>query len=219
MLDPLLLQLADSGFPAGSFAHSAGLEALRALGHLRGEAALALRLRELIGHVAHGALPFVNDAHARADAPAGLARLDRAADAFLSGHVANRASRAQGQAFLLAAEATFGAAPIAALRATLPCGHAPIAAGAALARAGITADDARALYLFGAVRAATSAAVRLGVVGPLRAQHLMFALREEVTAAIAAARSRLADDACGVAPMLDLAQGAHDRLYARLFQS
>ena len=43
-MDSRLLQLADSAFPAGSLAHSAGFEALRQLGLLKGEDALVLRL-------------------------------------------------------------------------------------------------------------------------------------------------------------------------------
>src|SRR5947209_15840338 len=115
-MDSRLLQLSDSAFPAGAFAHSLGLEALRQLGELRGEEALALRLRELCWHTAHAQLPFLNDAH---QLDAGDA--DRACEAFLSSEIANRASRAQGRAFLLAAEATLG------VKLELPFAHLAVA--------------------------------------------------------------------------------------------
>ncbi len=211
-MDTLLLQLADSAFPAGAFAHSAGFEALRQLGQLGGEAQLELRLRELAWQTAFGALPFLGDAHGGDGEGA-----DRAADTFLSNHVANRASRAQGRAFLLAAGAAFPG--LDGLGAALPCGHAAPAAGAAFARLGVSLDDARQIFLFGAVRAALSAAVRLGVAGPLRAQALLYGLRGHLDRALAETRGLGAGGARNVAPLADAAQAAHDRLYSRLFQS
>lgn len=185
-----LLQLADSAFPAGAFAHSCGLESLKTHGQLKD---LKLRLTELIWSTAHGMLPFVTP-----DPEA-----DARCDVFLSNHVANRASRAQGAAFALAVEAAFGT------QVTLPFMHLAPVMGAAVK------DDARLLYLFGTVRSALSAAVRLGIVGPLRAQGLLHELHPTLNEALA--EETTTPRACS--PVLDLCQSQHDALYSRLFQS
>jgi urease accessory protein len=213
-VDPRLLQLADSAFPAGTFAHSGGFEALRQLGQLKGEAALVLRLEELCWSVSMAALPFLDAAFGGAACLA-----DARCDAFLSNHVTNRASRAQGQAFLVAAEAMLGTAEVSALRTSLPCGHVAVATGAALSTAGCSLEDVRRLFLFGAVRSAMSAAVRLGVTGPLRAQHVLLKLHPVMDRALEASAGRAMQEAASASPLLDLAQGAQDRLYSRLFQS
>lgn len=204
----LLYQLADSAFPAGSFAHSAGLEALRGLGMLRGERELVLRLGELAWQTAYAALPFLGDAH-RDDAVAA----NRAAECFLSSQVANRASRAQGGAFAIAAEAMLGE------RVALPFGHLATTTGAVLARAGVSLAEARELVMFAALRSAVSAAIRLGVVGPLRAQRLLLDVAPAAARALDDTRDLGAEDARTISPFVDLAQAGHDRLYARLFQS
>lgn len=202
----VLYQLADSAFPAGGFAHSLGLEALQRLGLLDSDGAVTLRLGEAAWQAAYGVLPFLHDAHAGAAADA-----DRAADRFLSSHVANRASRAQGRAFLLAAEAMLG------VQVALPCGHLAAAIGAALA--GIARDDVRRLAVFGAVRSAAAAAVRLGAIGPLRAQRLLAGTAATIEHALDETAALTSRDAASVAPLLEAAQSAHDRLYTRMFQS
>lgn len=207
-MDHLLYQLADSAFPAGGFAHSLGLEALRQAGRLSGERDLALRLGELAWHTAYATLPFLGDAHRGAPAEA-----DRAADRFLSSQVANRASRAQGRAFLIAAEAMLGG------RVELPLGHLPAALGGVLAGAGVALDEARRLAMYCALRSAVSAAVRLGVVGPLRAQRLLLEAAPAADRALAGTRTLTAAQARTISPLVELAQAAHDRLYTRLFQS
>jgi urease accessory protein len=202
----LIWQLADAAFPAGGFAHSFGFEALRALGMLRDEAELVVRLDELAWHTGCAVLPFLGEAYADP------AAADAACDRFTSNHVANRASRAQGRAFLLAIAAVLD------VRCDLRFAHLPVAVGAALAHR-IALDDARALVMYTTQRSALSAAIRLGVIGPLRAQRLLLAAAPTAARALADTAGFRAADACSTAPIVELAQATHDRLEVRLFQS
>ena len=80
-------------------------------------------------------------------------------------------------------------------------------------------ETARQLVLFGTARGVFSAAVRLGLVGSYEAQRLQFEAvpwLEEQCARSAALDER---DLAQTAPIADLLQSAHDRLYSRLFQS
>jgi len=89
-----LLQIADSAFPTGGFAHSFGLEAAM---QAREVPDLRRFLRDAIWQAGFGALPLLR---AGFEDPAALPLLDARADAFLAGNqVASRASRTQGRAF------------------------------------------------------------------------------------------------------------------------
>src|SRR5215510_3144480 len=87
------LQLADSAFPTGGFAHSGGLEAAAQAGEVSDLGAFT---RAALWQAGHGALPLVREGWLD---PRALPRLDARADVFLANHVANRASRTQGGAF------------------------------------------------------------------------------------------------------------------------
>ncbi len=224
-MDSRLLQLADSAFPTGAFAHSFGFEAVHQLGKLRDETSIVRRLREFIWHTATSTLPFFNAAFDLERAPTvnGIVALDRWNEMYLSNHIARRASTAQGRAFLLASEATLegteASTIIRALREELPHAHVAVAMGSTFRAIDVARADARRVHLFAALRGVTSALVRLGAMGPLRSQKLMFDLHPLLDEALDATEGLLPDDATSVAPFLEIAQTLHDRLYSRLFQS
>lgn len=216
----LVWQLADSAFPTGGFAHSGGLEAAWQLGEIASPAALSRFLAHALGQAGRAGLPFVTAAHA---APEQLGELDRLHDAQVITPAASRASRAQGRAWLAAAVAALRSAALTELQArcrreALPC-HLPPVLGAVTLLAGLPRDEAQRLFLFQHLRGMVSAAVRLNVVGPMEAQSLMHRLGDTAEAVWDRCRDLGVDDAAQAAPLLDLFQAHHDRLYSRLFSS
>lgn len=209
-----LWQLADSAFPAGGFAHSGGLEAAWKAGFLPDEAALQAALHALLAQAAASALPLI---HAVATSPDQFTDADARAHASLLNHVANRASRAQGQALAAAAPRIFPAVSADLFDPQATQHLAPVY-GRVIAALGLNPDAAARLFLFSTLRGALSAAVRLGITGPLRAQTLLHELSSPAHAAADHA-GRTLDDVYQCAPLLELLQGQQDRLYSRLFQS
>jgi urease accessory protein len=225
-----VLQLADSAFPTGGFAHSAGLEAMLQAGELarpdveRDGSAVARGVErfytELVDQLAHGSLPIVGASY---DAPARLAELDAFTRTTLWSHVAARASRAQGRALLDVAARSFGHDVLVAARSRLSRneleGHLAPVFGFVTRALGVVRDEALATFLHLGLRGALSAAVRLGCIGPSESQAMHHRLHPVLDAALARARPLGLDDVAQTAPLVELVQATHDHLYSRLFQS
>jgi urease accessory protein len=235
--DFLLWQLADSAFPTGGFAHSAGLEAAWQHGEVRNRNELLSFAEASLHQLGRAALPFVSAAH---EEPLRLEELDGLCDAFTSNHVANRASRAQGRAFLSAVERIFkvgqassqsgrnnDACKAATLMApagtgrmpALPCAHLAPVFGACFRWLEVPRETTLRLFVFNFLRSLIAAAIRLNIVGPMEAQSLQHDLSSPAEEVLQRSLHLTLDDLAQTAPLLDLWQGAQDRLYSRLFQS
>jgi urease accessory protein len=153
--------------------------------------------------------------------PARLAELDELADAFLTNVVANRASRMQGRAFLSTCARVWPTPALSRLELehTDGCGHAAPITGAVMREMQVGLDTAQRLILYNSARGVLAAAVRLGIIGSYDAQRLQFDSGPVLDMVV---------DRCGAlddtslaqtAPIVDLLQASHDRLYSRLFQS
>jgi len=235
-----LMQLTDATLPSGSFAHSAGIEAahqlgiLGRLGHTEQGAHAVAAVRSFVlaaarsGHRLHGA--FAAAAHeavcTEAGSPASLERwkaLDAELHAHLAGNaVACRASLQQGAAM---ARALAHWEPAAEPAVPLPRplrGHAATVFGLAGARLGLPRPTTLAALAHCGVRDAVSAAVRLGLLGPLRGVELQAGIVQELASELLLAPNAGVpgvQEAAGSAPLVDCAHAAHDLLHARLFVS
>jgi urease accessory protein len=230
--DFLLWQLADSAFPTGGFAHSGGLEAAWQHGEVRNRTEMREWLSASLNQVSRAAIPFVNAAHTE---PERLEEFDRLCDAFTTNHVANRASRAQGRALLSAVERIFpergllGASssngrgtqkrPEGRASANPTFAHLAPVFGTVTRWLNVPHDTAVRLFVFTHLRGVIAAGVRLNIVGPMEGQAIQFQLGEQAGAVARSGAALTLDDLAQTAPLLDLWQGAQDRLYSRLFQS
>jgi urease accessory protein len=216
--DWLIWQLADSAFPTGGFAHSWGLEAAWQSGEVADALTLRRFVHELVYQTARGTLPFLTAAHRD---PSRLDDLDVQNDLFLTNVVANRASRRQGRAFVTTCARIWASPEMTALADGLSRrqGHCAPQMGAALRSLAVPMDLAQRLFMFGTVRGALAAAVRLGISGSYQAQQLQHDCGGLLDEAIASYGNLDDRDAAQTAPILDVIQASHDRLYSRLFQS
>jgi urease accessory protein len=216
----LLWQLADSGFPAGGFAHSGGLEAAVHHGRVADDAGVRAFAGHALVQAGRSGLPLAAATHRQ---PERLAELDRLSDAFLTNPVAHRASCAQGRAWLASSSRSFPEAGIAAIteqvaRGSLNGHYAPLF-GAVTARLQIDVGDMQRLFLYLTARGIGSAAVRLGVIGAYEAQEIQAGLAGEIDRIAESCADLSPLDIAQTAPLVDLFQSTHDRLYSRLFQS
>ncbi len=212
--DWLLLQLADSAFPTGGFAHSSGLEAAWQHGEIRNRAELNSFIEASLHQFGHGSLPFMTALHKQTD---NLANLDELCHAFLSNHVTNRASRMQGQGMLASARRIFRRPSLDTMAA--PHGHLAPVFGAVTGALDINVDAAAGLFLFTHLRGLIASAVRLGIVGPMEAQALQHESAELSDRILHRCLLLTVDEVAQTAPLQEIWQGAQDRLYSRLFQS
>jgi urease accessory protein len=214
----LAWQVVDSAFPTGAFAHSWGLEAAWQQGEVPDVAALAQFLSDSITQAGYGTLPLLNTAYRD---PRQLAQLDERADAFLLNAVANRASRQQGRTLLATAMRVWPSPTLVAMEngSRDACAHLAPLSGAVFRAIGLPLTTAQRVVLYSAARGVLTAAVRLGIAGGYESQQLQANCAPTLDAVSRACAALDIDDLAQTAPLVDILQGGHDRLYSRLFQS
>lgn len=214
----LVWQLADSAFPTGTFAHSYGLEAAWQSGEVPNREALVGFAQAALLQAGYGVLPLVNAAFRT---PERLDELDALAEAFLLNPVANRASRIQGRSLVATCARVWPSPGLATLEGRVRSLRAHVAplTGVTLREVGAPLWAIQQLVCFTTVRGVASAAVRLGITGSYDAQRLQHELAADIDSLLLRCGTFDEHDLSQPAPVQDIIQAGHDRLYSRLFQS
>ncbi|MEY9856467.1 urease accessory protein [Catenulispora sp. GAS73] len=236
-----LLMLTDSRLPAGTHAHSGGLEAAVAAGRvgdaadlyafllgrltttgLTGAAFAAAALEAAAGETVAGET-VANDAASGPDG-ALLAELDAEYEARTPSPAQRRASRKLGRQLLRAVRAGWPGPALAAASAVHPEGpHQPIAFGAAGAAAGLSAYDVAVGSALGSVSGPANAATRLLGIDPDAVTAVLAALepfiQDTADSAVKAALGPISELPSFSAPRLDISAEHHSTWEVRLFAS
>jgi len=221
-----ILQITDSLFPSGAFAHSYGLEGLLQrrngvdIATWRGILAEIwrthlLRCDGLLGLQAHRAM-----AAGKLD---GVQDADRALHAMKLPRELREASTSTGRTFLTEASVVYPNAHLDALRAQVEAGTSPghhaitVQSVAAI----VGADDGESLIAWGyqTISQMTAALLRLGVFGHRAATSLIAELQPVVEDGARRVLDLGPDDVMSFAPLLEIASMRHERQYSRLFRS
>lgn len=216
MSDWLAWQVIDSAFPTGGFVHSFGLEAAWQHGEVVGVDGLQRFLKASVLQAGHATLPLLNAGYRRPD---DVGALDRLADVFLVNVVANRASRVQGRTLVATVGRVWPSHEMETLRRGAAFSHVAPVSGVTFRVLGLPLPTAQRMALYSVSRGVLTAAVRLGIVGSYEAQVLQHAAAPWMEQVASRCGDFDVDDLAQTAPVIDILQGCHDRLYSRLFQS
>lgn len=214
-----LLQYGDSAYPAGGFAFSWGVEGLAADGYLDTPEALDAIVRDhLHDRWATMDRPLLCRAFRASDLEA-VAVVDRYAEAATASAQMRDGSHRAGKA-LLGIAVRLGGPLSTSYRAMASAdprlGHLPVVQAVAFRDAGLDLAAAELLSGWTLVTGLVSAAVRLGTIGHVEAQHALSAARI-VLAALLATPSRDDVQPSSFTPLIDIAVTRGPSRHVRMF--
>jgi urease accessory protein len=211
-----ILQITDSAFPTGGFAHSNGLEAAVQHGEIKSLKDFEDFLKNALWQIGYSSLPFANVTYEDVE---NINECDELSEVFLSNHVANRASRVQGRTFYSTCNKAFKVSLKSAFdHENYHFHYAPVF-GAIMKSLQIEKSIMHVALFHISLRGILSSAVRLGILGPYQAQEFQSNFSLTMNEIIKHCENFNLNQLAQTNPLLDIYQGNQERLYSRLFQS
>lgn len=218
-----LLHLVDSAIPTGSFAYSYGLESSLTFGLVNTPFDLRNHLYSYLQQAGSAELPFIQSAFQFTEKSPEFRLVAEEYDAQQLVPALHKASAAQGRSWLKLLATFYPEAQLESIANWFAAQEIPphftLVFALALQRVGFELQEVQAMYLHMLLRDQLSAAIRLGLLGPLeghRLQHDFYAVFEHILAAQAAKGHGQASRSAFV---LEMAQVLHEDIYSKLFQN
>jgi urease accessory protein len=216
-----ILHHGDSSFPSGGFAFSSGLEGFFIDQMIKNVAELESFIADLLINrwISFDAVALRRGYAAASDID--LAEIDHCVEIATLSAAQRAGSKRAGRA-VLAVYAKLGSKVVSNYRdrtiADEELGHLPVAQGLVWREAGLPIEAALVMSAWTMVQGLATAAIRLGLIGHLQAQHLLFGIRAQVVAAVQSGADYPFDAPLSSFTILsDIALARHERRDARMF--
>lgn len=219
-----LLQLADAAWPTGGFAFSQGLESQARIGLISDEKTFVEYLESYLGQIASYDLPFLNSGFELVlDSSPDFLMLAEEWEAGMTTAPMKKASLTQGKAWLRLIDSVHPQLSsklfCESLKVTQVEEHFLLVFIWSLKSLGCSLSDGQTLLFHMALRDQLSAAIRLGLIGPLQAQSFQSRFHAICDHYIQRYGNIKYTSACKTAPLIEIGQGYSPQLYSRLFQN
>lgn len=220
----LLLHISDSAFPTGAFAYSSGLEALAEFGFIKSESELADYLFEVMKQAISFDVPFLNSLCTSIDNEQALCQIVKTYDAtFVSGEMLGGSLNLGKNWLRLLRDVLQENEAISFITHTfnkyrLPK-HLLMVMAISLKIIGFTQEQIVLFHLNSIIRDQVSAAIRLGIVGPMQGHALQKVIYSELSEKFQIDYKSTYENASKSGIMTDLAQILHNCVYSKLFKN
>lgn len=218
-----MLQVSDSAFPNGAFAHSMGLEAFYTAGELSDVDDLRRFVKLSLRSLATSDCVALRVAYA-ADSVEELGSLDLLLAATKLTRELREASAATGRRFLASVEALgVEGGSLGEFADSVRGGRSPgnlaVGFGVATLALGLELFDALHAYLYSVAASLVAAGQKLIPLGGNTAQRVLYGLQRELVDAVSMSKGVEIDEMRAFAPTIDVRSMLHERQRVRLYIS